>query len=113
MSFLRLANEIHFYLRILNDSQKTWSLVLNLISKAELFPAIQCFVTTWWSMLQKLAQKEKKMPALDSILLLLAGPRCLFSVFHILTDASIALLCVLCAITCPTSRSGIVVNVKV
>lgn len=59
MSFLELANEIHFYLRIFNDSQKTRNLVLNLISKAELFPAVQCFVRTWWSLLQKLTQKEK------------------------------------------------------
>lgn len=59
MSFLRLANEIHFYLRIFNNSRKTGSLVLNLISKAEQLPAARCFLTAWWSLLQKHLGKKK------------------------------------------------------
>lgn len=43
----------------------------------------------------KTDSEGKGMPALDSVLLLLAGPICSVSLFHVLTDASIALLCVL------------------
>jgi len=46
----------------------------------------------------KTDSEGKRMPALDSVLLLLAGPSCSVSLFHVLTDASIALLCVLCVL---------------
>ncbi|RMC11385.1 hypothetical protein DUI87_11504 [Hirundo rustica rustica] len=44
---------------IFNDSQKTRSLVLNLISKAEQLPAAERFLTASWSLLQNWLRKKK------------------------------------------------------
>lgn len=107
MSFLRLANEIHFYLRIFNDSQKTRSLVLNLISKAEQLPAAECFLTASWSLLQNWLWKKKDASTGSNTVAF--GRSWMFSLCLPLMELPALRCCVLC----PAARSGIGTHVTV
>lgn len=101
MSFLRLANEIHFYLRIFNDSQKTRSLVLNLISKAGQLPAAERFLTASWSLLQNWLRRKKFASTRSNTVAF--GRSWMFSLCLPRTELPALRCCVLCAATQPES----------